>query len=405
VVLAADGAWAAADWCRDNLAIVGGETAQRSFRVGNILSTAEIKELTRASNLRGAWVVLANWLWVAAAFALVARWPTVPSVVGAILVIGSRQLAFVMLTHEAAHGMLFRTRRLNAIVGPWLCSNWIWIDLPEYRRLHLQHHNETGTHRDPDLPMIVPFPMSRGALVKLFVRDLIGLTAAFRIVWNILDAFGLIERSPDRIVAVNQRGRTNLALVTEAWRRLRGIVLTHAVLIAALASVGHLMLYPLWWIAWATAFNAFARVRGIVEHACTPDPDDLLRQTRTTLAPFWERMTVAPLNINYHIEHHLLMTVPFFRLPSMHRLLKERGAFENACISPNFLAALEVCTTPGSRPATIEQRLVPPAGEASEHAAPTTAHGSFSALPWVGMQVARVIQQATGRPVQEGGLS
>ena len=32
--------------------------------------------------------------------------------------------------------------------------------------------------------------------------------------------------------------------------------------------------------------------------------------------------------MNFHLEHHLLMTVPLYNLPRMHRLLKERGALD-----------------------------------------------------------------------------
>jgi fatty acid desaturase len=36
------------------------------------------------------------------------------------------------------------------------------------------------------------------------------------------------------------------------------------------------------------------------------------------------RLTVAPLRVNYHMEHHLLVSVPYFRLPEMHRMVRER---------------------------------------------------------------------------------
>ena len=50
-----------------------------------------------------------------------------------------------------------------------------------------------------------------------------------------------------------------------------------------------------------------------------PDPADDLRNTRTTLARWWERLLIAPNRVNYHLEHHLLMTVPHYNLPRMHR--------------------------------------------------------------------------------------
>ena len=74
------------------------------------------------------------------------------------------------------------------------------------------------------------------------------------------------------------------------------------------------------------------RVRSIAEHALTPNADDPLGNTRTTLARWWERLLIAPNRVNYHLEHHLLMTVPHYKLPQMHALLRERGVLEHACV-------------------------------------------------------------------------
>ena len=74
------------------------------------------------------------------------------------------------------------------------------------------------------------------------------------------------------------------------------------------------------------------RIRAIAEHALTPDADDPLGNTRTTLARPWERLLIAPNRVNYHLEHHLLMTVPHYRLPEMHERLRERGLLARACV-------------------------------------------------------------------------
>ena len=63
----------------------------------------------------------------------------------------------------------------------------------------------------------------------------------------------------------------------------------------------------------------------VVEHAVVPDNDDPLRNTRTTLANPVERLFIAPYWVNYHLEHHLFMFVPCWRLPAAHRLLIAGG--------------------------------------------------------------------------------
>ena len=59
----------------------------------------------------------------------------------------------------------------------------------------------------------------------------------------------------------------------------------------------------------------------------TPRPDPR-GNTRTTYVRWWERLFVAPYNLNYHLEHHILSAVPCYHLPAFHRFLKERGAYE-----------------------------------------------------------------------------
>ena len=74
--------------------------------------------------------------------------------------------------------------------------------------------------------------------------------------------------------------------------------------------------------------------------ALTPDADDPLGNTRTTPARWWERLLVAPNRVNYHLEHHLLMTVPHYNLPRMHALLRERGVLAHACVEQRGYPAI-----------------------------------------------------------------
>ena len=42
------------------------------------------------------------------------------------------------------------------------------------------------------------------------------------------------------------------------------------------------------------------------------------------------------MNVNFHLEHHLLVSVPWFRLPKLHRMLGERGALGDAVLEPGY---------------------------------------------------------------------
>jgi fatty acid desaturase len=97
----------------------------------------------------------------------------------------------------------------------------------------------------------------------------------------------------------------------------------------------------LWVAAWFTTHTLVTRIRSIAEHALTPDLDDPLGNTRTTVVSWWERLFLAPNRVNYHLEHHLLMTVPHYNLPRMHRLLRERGVLDRACLERGYWRVLK----------------------------------------------------------------
>jgi len=86
------------------------------------------------------------------------------------------------------------------------------------------------------------------------------------------------------------------------------------------------------------------RLRSIAEHGMVPDPADPLRNTRTTLARWWERLLLAPNRVNYHLEHHLVMAVPHYNLPRMHRLLRARGVLRDACVTRGYLDVLRLAS-------------------------------------------------------------
>jgi fatty acid desaturase len=299
-------------------------TADEQLKAGwrAALSRAEVEDLLRMRDAH-AWLSIGvDWALIFAAFALVARWPNPLSIVVALIVIGTRQLGLAVLMHEASHRSLFRNRRLNDRAGNWLCAYPIWSDLYPYRPYHLKHHAKTGGPEDPDLGLVRPFPITGASLRRKVWRDLSGQTGRkfARGAWS--RTFGCYREDP------------------VARRAARGVVITNLVLLAILAALGRPELYLLWAVAWLTTHTLVTRIRSIAEHALTPDAGDPLGNTRTVLPTWWERLLIAPNRVNYHLEHHLLMTVPHYNLPRMHRMLCERGALDGACIERGYWKVL-----------------------------------------------------------------
>ena len=284
----------------------------------------EIQQLLAVESWRGAVSIATNWAIIAAAFALVALLPNPLTVVAALCLIGARQLGLAVLMHEASHRTLLRDKHWNDVIGNWLCAYPVWSDIHPYRSYHLQHQAKTWTKDDPDIGLVLPFPITRSSLRRKVWRDLSGQTGR-------KFARGSWKRSVTRWNAGDEQGR----------RAFVGFVVTNALLFALLASLGHPLLYLLWAGAWLTTNTLVTRIRSIAEHAMVPDPSDPLRNTRTTIATWWERLLLAPNRVNYHLEHHLLMTVPLYKLPRLHRLLDERGLLDGALVTRGYRAVLE----------------------------------------------------------------
>jgi fatty acid desaturase len=304
----------------------------------DVLTREEIDALLHTDDWRGWLSILLDWGLVFAAMALAAAWTNPLTLLLAVAVIGARQLGFAVLMHEAAHGALFASRRLNDWAGNWLCAYPIWADLRPYRRYHLKHHAHNWTQQDPDLDLATKFPVSRASMRRKVWRDLSGQVGWKRVKAvlrrDLGSAFqngrGDVGRSFGKTAAPGETG----------WKNLRGVVVTNALLLGLLAAAGHPWLYLLWVAAWFTTNSLVTRIRSIAEHNMPLDPADEMRNTRTTLARWWERLFIAPNRVNYHLEHHLLMTVPLHNLPRLHRLLRDRGALDGALVAPGYASVL-----------------------------------------------------------------
>ena len=95
-----------------------------------------------------------------------------------------------------------------------------------------------------------------------------------------------------------------------------------------------------WVLPYLTWFQFVLRVRNIAEHGATEQSQDPLRNVRTTRAGWLARTFVAPYWVNYHLEHHMVMHVPCWRLPQMHKLLLAAGLGSDMNIAPHYGAAM-----------------------------------------------------------------
>lgn len=302
-------------------------------KITDILSKEELRQLTSRSDAMGAWAITSVWLAVAFSFTLMAwglgqaTWIKIPALILGVCLLGGRQLALAICTHEATHRTLFATRRLNDGLTDWLCARPIGLDLYKYRDHHLIHHTKTGTDEDSDISLIEGMPTTRISLVRKFTRDLLGITGLKFLFGRVLMDAELMKWT----VATNLEWLPRKSVPHHLACFLRNFtptLLTNLLLLAILAAFGYAQLYWAWVVAYLIPYPLFIRIRALAEHAVTERSLDMFRNTRTTRAGLLARLFVAPLHVNYHIEHHALASAPWHRLPAIHSLLRERNIVE-----------------------------------------------------------------------------
>lgn len=302
------------------------------------LGADTVRELLKSSDRAGFIAVAINWLMIVAALALAAVWPNPLTVIVALIVLGGRQLGLAILMHDCAHRSLFRSAALNQHIGRWLCAAPVFADVDAYRRYHLTHHRMAGTNKDPDRRNYAPYPVARRSLARKVLRDLSGITGIKNFILIIKMNLGLIEYQLSYAQKKTDIVASPWALLVHGARNLAPPVLFNVALFLVFGALGKPWLYGLWAGAWLTTYMLFSRLRNAAEHAAVPDihSTDPALNTRTTHARWFERLTIAPNHVNYHLEHHLLPGVPPYRLKAFHEKLRAHPDYARCEVADGY---------------------------------------------------------------------
>lgn len=303
--------------------------------VKQLFTNEEINRIMKKSDALAALEICKTWAWIIAAFVLVHFFPNVLTVIIAVWIIGGKQLACAIILHDAAHHSLFQSKEINVLVGNWFGAYPIFHNVHQYRPYHLEHHKRTGTDDDPDLLLTLGYPTTKTSMLRKFLRDLTGITGVKAMIGLTAMHLGYIDYNLGNKLVKNKQNSFS-KMVGNGWKNLRGPVLFQLVLAGICYAAGNPILYLLWTGANIFTYPFCIRVRSIAEHSMVPDRNDPQVNSRTIKANFIEKILFAPLHVNYHVEHHLLMGVPSYRFPLMHKMLKEKGFYEKALYANGY---------------------------------------------------------------------
>jgi len=276
----------------------------------------------------------ADWGLIALALAGAMAWPQPLAYVLAAIIIARSQLALAVMMHEAAHGVLLPWQWLNDALAQALAAGPLFLSLAGYRAGHLKHHQAPMVHDDPVAMVfgINDYPVSRRRLFGRLLADLAGVSYC-------ISAWRMARGDYRDILPVPQQS------AGARFGVLVSILLANGLLFGILASLGHPWLYPALWLLPAITLLPFmGRIRAIMEHAGLPACDDQRQNARTIIRPSWQTFLFGPHAIHYHIEHHLYVRLPFYRLAAVHRQMAARQLLPAANVYRGYGAILRDVT-------------------------------------------------------------
>jgi len=202
------------------------------------------------------------------------------------------------LEHEATHKTPFANERLNDWVGR-ACGFLLLLPFEWFRYFHLAHHRWTNIPgRDPELAGAKP------ATWREWVWHVSGVpywASQGRLIWALVQGRGSADYLPDSAMP---------RIVREAR-------------MMAVGYAAALILFPglIWvWIVPVLLGQPALRLYLLAEHGDCPQVANMFENTRTVFTS--RLMRFLAWNMPYHVEHHVYPSVPFHRLPELHRLMK-----------------------------------------------------------------------------------
>ncbi|MDR6381923.1 fatty acid desaturase [Paraburkholderia caribensis] len=211
--------------------------------------------------------------------------------------------------HELSHGTPFKTRRINDAF--YHLSSFMTIrEGYWWRWSHARHHTHTYFQtRDPEIQV------TRPTKVLPIVADFAGLVGCTLEIGKVVrHAFGRVDAATDAFLPASEKPK-----MIWSCRIYLAVVIGTIALALALHSF-----LPLMFVWTPRLYGGWLhQLLGLTQHAgLAVNVKDHRLNTRTVHTNFVFRFLY--LNMNYHLEHHLLPMVPFHALPRLHDAIKDQ---------------------------------------------------------------------------------
>ena len=226
------------------------------------------------------------------------------------IIAGASMHGVCLFTHEGVHGTIHKNILVNNFIGS--LSGYIVLQtMAGYRVLHLKHHKYLNINGDP-------------GLLKTYVSNKFIIVA---MEWGYL-LFGYVAF----LSVIPYQG------FKQGTKKDKVLIIKDLVFIFLISGL-IIKLLPLSWLihGWLIPMifvHFMMNVRGMSQHLMLEDHHDPYNGARTIIAhPIVDFFLC---NENYHIEHHLYPSIPWYNLKKVHSLIQRELNEKNSTILFSF---------------------------------------------------------------------
>lgn len=219
--------------------------------------------------------------------------------------------------HELSHRTVFHSKMLNELFLR-IFSFLHWSSPDYFRASHVRHHQYT-VHEDLDQEVQLPRPLRPVQWIGQLVIGIPSMVAEIKALlrWSI----GRIANNPweQRCFADRPLGHGDATKRTELFTWARVVLAVHLVLSITFIVTGQwILLLVVTFARWLAPWLSFMLIE--TQHAGLRSNDpDFRRCCRTILLGPLTRFLYW--NMNYHVEHHMYPSVPFYNLGKLRQAI------------------------------------------------------------------------------------
>ncbi|MFK7867341.1 MAG: fatty acid desaturase [Alphaproteobacteria bacterium] len=284
----------------------------------------ELKKLHKKNNRHG-FLAISEDIWFIASAMFLFLGIHIGFLPLSLIIIGARQRALATLLHETAHGILFKSPRLNRIIGKYILAPIIFQSFLRYKKSHVYcHHPFIGDKKqDPDYSYMLSEKAYQKAnyksvYINLVIKPLLG--------YKLLPYFKTIVTN--RLFPLQKEANKS------SYADLIMMLFVHLlILISSFVFIDYtdkiFKACLLWYFSLFFIHPIIGWFIELSEHypMMSYKTKSEIYFSRNRYAGAIETFLFSIHKENYHLTHHLYPSIPFWNLKKATAILREDADF------------------------------------------------------------------------------